>query len=616
MHLLLLSLLACETDPSPQSQPGTPTVDPVLSPLELTELDDGALSELCASALAASPTWIQPDLELAFRRVDADLREELAALLVDLDDPYLTDELAFTIAHLSPEVLDYDDFDPQLLIQNVEMIRDVDASLAYADIIDTGEPGVDTDYSSTVRYQYDVGGVTETVDLPSEYYYWYIVHPRIEDERPLFIDAWERCSSRGLECGTTAEEGGFWRPFLWEAAAETCPEGEFCPTLSESMGEVATLWSTDGGGVGAVGAIASFMLSSDETLGRWFSFGAGSERSIQPNRIYGLGAGNCGEWADMTTALSRLALIPNYNVVPSSWDHTWNAFYDPMSARWVNWEPVNWWFDHAYGAPYANHATRGDGAVLMVTGNDTDSVFTMEVVVTDTAGRPVDGASVSVYSPYESFWWWAGEAVTDSTGTARFELTAGQEFAYRVDSPYGGYPSNTHSIDYGSSGVEAGVTDTIQASIDGALPVPATREAAEADAEPNATLHVGGQVNAGRLIATSQAYNSDTYTVEDVAPPVRWFVTDTDGYSDWLDGQSTPVLAEGLLGDDGSVSLDTREERVLVVVNEDLASTAALGALDLGLEGEGEPQSWAGSLVLLPGEHRAFALSGGEALGE
>lgn len=613
MPLSLLFLVACNLD-GPEKPELPRDIDPDrvdAEPVTLARLDGAELSDPCQAALALAPAWIQPDLELAFRRLEADVREDYAALLTNLDDPWLADELAFTIAHTSTEVLADEEFDPALLLENVEMLPVADASLAYVEIVDSGEPGVDADYSTTLRYSFDVAGTTETVELPAEIYYWYVVHPRIEDERPLYIDAWDDCNQRDLECATTSDVGAFWRPFLWDGATETCPEGEYCPVLSEAMAEATTLWSTDGGGVGAVGEIASFMLQSDETLGRWFNFGAGSERSIQPNRIYGLGAGNCGEWADMTTALSRLALIPSQNSVPSSWDHTWNRFYDPYTERWVNWEPVNWWFDHAYGAPYANHVTRGDGAIVMVTADDTESWFTMEVVVTDQGGLPVDGAVVSVYSPWDDSWWWAGEQVTDQTGTARFELTAGQEFAFRVDSEAGDYPSSRRTVASGPSGAEAGALESFAVTTEGSLPTPTPRAAVEVG-ETNATLSLSAEGLEGRVIGVSEVYDEDSYTIEDAAPPVRWFVTDADGYEAWQAGEETPSYAEGLLGVDTGAALDVSEGRVLVVVNEDALNTAALGTISVDLTGDNETSAtWSDTLVLAPGDHRAFELGGG-----
>ena len=74
----------------------------------------------------------------------------------------------------------------------------------------------------------------------------------------------------------------FWREFLWEAARDTCPVEGFCPTLDETLPNATFLW--DGGGEGAIGDIARFMLSRDEDGTRWLRFGAEGERSIQPTR--------------------------------------------------------------------------------------------------------------------------------------------------------------------------------------------------------------------------------------------------------------------------------------------------------------------------------------------
>ena len=82
---------------------------------------------------------------------------------------------------------------------------------------------------------------------------------------------------------------------------------------------------------GAIGALINWEKAA-------ISFGAGDERPIQPNRIYAVGCGNCGEWADMATAAARTALIPSQNVGARANDHTWNEFWDD---GWMQWEPVN-----------------------------------------------------------------------------------------------------------------------------------------------------------------------------------------------------------------------------------------------------------------------------------
>lgn len=605
--LLTLALLACQPDPVEEAAPA-----PTLT--AFTDEREYPITELASQALAMAPAWLRPDLELTFQRLHEENQDTYAALIVDLDEPWLIDEVAFSIAHLSIEMLEDRYMEPGILVENAEWVYRVDDSLAYVEIVDVGEPGVDDDFYSTARYKVEVGGAIEEIELDRDTWYWYVVHPRIEDERTWYIDGFDACNASTLECPRDAEGGMFWRRFLWEGAAETCPEGDFCPVLSDHMADAQYLWSDAGGGVGAVGAIASFMLLSDPEMGRWLSFGAGSERSIQPNRIYGLGAGNCGEWADMTTALSRLALIPNINVAPSSWDHTWNEFYDPSADRWVPWEPVNWWFDHAYGAPFVNYATRGDAMVFDVTDNYTTNLATLAFTVTDADGAPVDGALVSLWSPYDVYYWYAGEAATGPDGTVSFEVSADVELLYRVDSPIGSYPEQSNRIDYGTEGVAAGTTETLEVELPEPMATLPEHEAALPAGAADTVLHIGGAVDSGRTIVASMRYNDHTFS-QDIAPPtLRWFLTDSANYQAYRLGDPFEVVAEGLLGDGAELPFDPAEDRVLLIVNGDSLATAAVGSVSLRLS-PGDAGAWTGELsldqdfALMPGDHLAFDIA-------
>lgn len=323
---LLLGLLAACADP-PAGERALPT--PVLS-----LASEDPLTELAAEAVAAVPTWLQPDLALSLGELDSSTQDELAALLVDLDEPWLRDEIAFPIAHMDATILEERKFHPELLLENAQWIYARDADLAYVELTEVGEQGVDPDWYTTATYQVeeeDGTRVERTIDR--DIYYWYLVHPRMEDEHPYYVDGWEECSRS--ECASTPEEGMIWREFLWEGALEGCPEDRECPVLKDYLTpDVDVLWKSkayDRADNGAVGAIINWELSA-------LSFGAGEERPIQPNRIYAVGCGNCGEWADMATAAARTALIPGHNVGAFANDHTWNEFWDD---GWQQWEPVN-----------------------------------------------------------------------------------------------------------------------------------------------------------------------------------------------------------------------------------------------------------------------------------
>ncbi len=600
-------LLAC-TQPTERAPSDPPT-------LAAIEGEDNGITTLAAQAVDQSPDWLADDLQLQFEQLDSTVQDDLAVLLVDLDDPYLYDEVAFAIAHSSPEDLTSGGFVPGLLVENAQWIYDIEPLLDYVTLVEYGEPGDPDHYTTTSYVVSDADGELFEVEIDPEVYYWFVVHPSIEDESPWYVEAWDECKRSSLECPSSPEEGGtFWRHFLWEGARDTCPEDDQCPVLDEILPGLEVAWTSGSYAdeAGAISQIARFMLYNDEDFGRWLTFGAYDERSIQPNRIYGLGRGNCGEWADMTTALTRTALIPNYNVAPASWDHTWNEFYDAYEDRWVAWEPVNFWLDHAYGAPYSNYATRGDSQVFNVTTQYIEDTFTMQYVVTDADGLPVDGASVALITPWDDGWGYAGETSTDIHGVATFEVRAESDYAFRVDHPtLGGYPDE--SFTYGSQGIAIGETDITEVSLPGSRePLPVRTLEPLDVAAPSAALSISGTVDSSRVYTTSWRFG-EQFSVEDEPIEVSWFLTDDLGYEAFRAGADHVVFAEGSLGEEASLELAFAKSWRLVFVNESVVSTAAVGEIELGVSPT-EDARWEGSLEhgellrLLPGEHVAVAL--------
>ena len=292
------------------------------------------LTELALEAVALAPDWLQDDLAIAFNELEDTDQDDLAMLIVDVADPYLIDEIAFAIAHTSHEVLSYGWFYPELLTLNAELIYAYDPLLDFVQIEDVGEPLVDPDYYTTTTYRIEEedGTVVEkTVDR--DIYYWYVVHPRLEDEWPLFVDGWDSSDP------SSPDNGWFWREFLWDAAAEECPADKTCYLLQDYFTDIDVVWKskaetrTDNG---AIGEIIQFVWDT-------IDFGAGDERPVQPVRIYTVERGNCGEHADLTSAAARTALIPCRNVGARSNDHTWDEFWDD---RWIAWEPIGTHVDY------------------------------------------------------------------------------------------------------------------------------------------------------------------------------------------------------------------------------------------------------------------------------
>jgi hypothetical protein len=338
---LPLALLGCPSDPAKDDTAAITGDAPTIS-IAHADLE---LGELVPEAVALVPDWLQDDLVVALGRLGTDLQNELATLLLDLDDPYLLDEVGFAIAHTSPEVLNYGWFFPEILVVNAELIYAYDADLPYVALVDEGEPGIDADYHTTATYTVEEDGTLVDKTVDPDLYYWYVVHPRLEDELPGFLDAWTNDNP------TDPDSGMFWREFLWDKAADECPDdGRACPLLQDYLTIADTVWKGKANtrdDNGAIGEITQYIWDA-------IDFGAGSERPVQPSRIYTVGAGNCGEHADLSCAAARVGLIPCRNVGARSNDHTWGEFWDE---RWVAFEPIGTKVDYFgyYGGPSADY---------------------------------------------------------------------------------------------------------------------------------------------------------------------------------------------------------------------------------------------------------------------
>lgn len=558
--MLVFLALACAPEPSKEDTAPLPPTAATFS-----RRDDDGLGPVAHAALDRMPDWLRPDLAVALRSVDGDRAEVLAQPLVDLDDPALLDEAGFALAHLSREVLASRNFYPEVVVENARRIYEADPLLDYVELVETGDPEVDADWSTTTRYRVMVDGVVEERTLARELYYGYVVHPRIEDENPWYINAWRACTRSALECATTPDDGTFWRSFLWEEAAATCPEGDVCPVVPEYLAGRDVLWG-DPDGNDAVHGVAAMLLASPGEQGRWFNFGAYGERSIQPNRIYALGRGNCGEWADMTTSIARTALVPNVNVAPASWDHTWNAVWVD---RWIAYEPVNWWFDHPYASGYTTWATNGDASGFFQTEQYAPATAIVDITVTDPSGAAVDGASVVLWTPYNDGWSYAGELVSDAAGRASFPVGADKEIGYIVSSPLGEFPGG-NALDRATTGLAEGEVGSVAVTLEGS--VPAARLPAHTTTVDGGSVTLTTSLEAmGRSEGVSFRLG-DTATTRGGAPALTTLVLTEDAYAAYVAGEAFDAV-EG--------PVDPFASYVVVVANDAGVSTAAVGRLTI-----------------------------------
>ena len=324
-------------------------------------------------AIALAPTWLAADLRTNLSALTPALQDSLAAVLIGFADPRGRDEIAFSMAHTSPEMIASSDFRPQVFADNVASLLEIDDYVGYADIVDTGDPAVGGDYWSTIRYRTAASGATEEIELDRDTYYWFIVHPVVEDEPALYIDP-----ATGAQADPPT--GRFWRDYLFFDADDT-----YQP-LQSYLADQDVLWkgkAYDKDDNGAVGGIIQWVQDVME-------FGSGAERPIQPVRIYALHLGRCGEHGDITTAAARAAMIPNVNVSAWANDHVWNEFYDQ---DWIQWEPVNTYVEHYYYYADANGDYYRSGVGV---DNDCDGTVDEECAESDpSADADSDGYTVA-----------------------------------------------------------------------------------------------------------------------------------------------------------------------------------------------------------------------------
>jgi len=356
------------------------------------------LPEECDEAVAKVPEWLRENLTLKFHQLSGDYRTTYANLILDSPHEKYVDEIAFCIAHSAVETLQDDYMFPDIFTHNAQLVYWNDEYLDYVDI-------VEKDDFSTVVYR-DRDNVE--IELPRDLYYWYIVHPKLSDELPTYVDPDYDFTSQppfDRNYGVPPPIGKFWREWLFYS------NDTGYPLLRDRLGECGTLWEAISACNGWVGGSMSF--TSDQ------------ERPCQPVRIYRKHIGRCGEHQDMRNAAARAGLIPSTCSSNAAEDHAWNEFWD---GRWIHWDggvdsPMM--YENGWGKRISSvWNTRGDSGIWSVTDRYTP-VCTYTASVLDSSGLPVDGALVKVltenyYNPdlLTTTTW----GTTDHTGQVRIEL--------------------------------------------------------------------------------------------------------------------------------------------------------------------------------------------------
>ncbi len=422
-------------------------------------------------AIAKAPKWLRNDLYNVLSRINELYQPEWASAINDAEDPYI-DEIAFSIAHLSPEYLSANSGgdlygSAELLQENAEMIYNNAQFLDYVEVVDYGTSKTDENYYSTTRYwKVDAAGDTVQVEVPREIYYWYIVDPKITDEIPAYIDP------NIIENNTTHNNnfadppvGVFWRNYLFNQADAGYP------ILKDSLAGCKVVWD----GTQNVNATMTHAMA---IITRWINetmeFTSGNERPHQPVRIYKKHIGRCGEHADISAATSRSALIPCTSILAISGDHTWNEFWDES---WVHWEPVNnsldnpLVYENGWGWSFGSvFEIRSDGWLSSVTGTYSDGSATITIYALDSQGNPIDGAEVLLAVGVGSSIYVDNYGLTDNEGKYTFIVGEGKHYYARIDTDIGSYPTAANTVESVVSNTVNGQNYTYSFSVSGTMP--------------------------------------------------------------------------------------------------------------------------------------------------
>lgn len=393
----------------------------------------GEIIPAAQTAIAKSPLWLRANLANVFSQLTSLKQMAWAAIINDASDPYI-DEIAFAVANSSVQYLASNFSDPALFVENAQLLYSIDAELPYVQILDYGTSTTDPDYYSTTQY-YKTTADSQVVQMtvPRDIYYWYIVHPKITDEIPAYINpALSESNSTHSNNINPPPDGVFWRNFLY-----TVQELDY-PVLRDTLMQCQTAFNRNGTAGDAIRAIQWWV---NHTM----SFTSGTERPHQPVRIYKKHMGRCGEYADYTAAASRTALIPCTSILSVSTDHTWNEFWED---GWVQWEPVNGYIDaplvyeNGWGKVFGTvFEIRSDGFLTSVTDRYSEGLATITIAVRDSSNHPIDGARV-ILAFTDPAMRVDMVGFTDNDGNVVFSVGENRHYFARVESSVGIFPTN------------------------------------------------------------------------------------------------------------------------------------------------------------------------------
>jgi hypothetical protein len=397
-----------------------------------------ALTPTAWEAIAISPAWVREDLEWKLHLLSTESQDRIGNFILGISDPRILDEVAFQAAHMTHVLLNFVGWDENIMRVNAEFMYQIDPELQYVDIVDY-DLG-DGNFYSTTCYRVVEGSDTVTVEIPPEIYYWYIVMPKVSDEKP--------------DMSSTVYDH-FWREYLYYY------NDAGYPLLRDVMQPLTVLWDHQQHDWGGGRAFTPTVLAVD-AVGNWCSetvpYAAEGDRPIQPNIIAHGHNGNCGELQDLLCAAARTCLIPCVCTMDILEDHVW------CEMSFDGWQPYQ--VDLGRGPTHianpgiaydVDHGGGKDDSCIWdwrADGWTWDAIATYSQVCTltvhleDPQGVPIDNGTVTIasesyYPPYSRGIGRFGE--TDQAGNIQFILGNNQNYYVKVTTLLGNFPAAGYS---------------------------------------------------------------------------------------------------------------------------------------------------------------------------
>ncbi|MFH1052311.1 MAG: T9SS type A sorting domain-containing protein [bacterium] len=429
-----------------------------------------ALSTEAKEALELVPDWLHDQLEIKLIELNKNKLDDDYALLIINAADNIKDEVAFCVANMSYQTLTDSRFvsDRDMIVQNAEFIYNVDDSLHYVDLVEYGSIA-GKDFYTTTKYRiYDpVSRDTIWNEIPKEIYYWYIVHPKL-DQEGVYV------SDNNNDNSGQRTYGYSWRDFIWN---NPDPAHNYMPVnITTSKGSVASIPR-----FGELIQTPRFLWNRTETylpfgreflngnsaldiIGNWCSRALPVDvklpRAFQPNQILMKHNGMCNEDAFLVAGTCRTALIPLIYLTTSAEDHVFGAIWDE---DWYHYEffrgglqvPGNQFYGITNMLPRGSYGWkvsmaegfRGDGWVENFTKYYADTC-SFQLTVIDSKGTPIEGAMVQIYAPYGNGYAICQRLFTNRKGEVNFAAGEGKQYLVNVYHPVHGWSPQDKSQAY------------------------------------------------------------------------------------------------------------------------------------------------------------------------